>query len=112
MDVMRNKPDEVPNEKLTTSAVPPTTASWRTIVAFAQTMDGYKAIGQKECAQLANRVRGEFKSSALLPETLSVRELRSCLFFEQRRFNHFGHEPEGGDRFLVNALLDAIQKRI
>src|SRR5215469_15873231 len=105
MDVMRKKPDEVPNENLTASAVPPITAPWRTIVVFAQTMDGYKTIGQKECAQLANRVKGVFESNALLPDTLSLGELRLCLFFEQRRFNHFGHEPQGADRIFVNALL-------
>jgi hypothetical protein len=106
------KPDEVPNEGLTASAVPPATASWRTIVGFALTIDGYKAIGQKECAQLANRVKSEFSREPASVETLSLTELRLCLFFEQRRFNHFGHEPQDADRIFINTLLGAIHRRI
>jgi hypothetical protein len=111
MDVPLKKPDEVPNERLAASAVPPATASWQTIVGFAHTMDGYKAIGLKECAQLANRVKSEFSIDAASIETLSLTELRFCLFFEQRRFNHFGHAPQGADRIFINALLDAIRKK-
>jgi hypothetical protein len=111
MDVLRKKPHEVPNESLTASAVPAVTASWHTVVGFAQTIDGYKAIGQKECAQLANRVKGEFSKDAASVETLSLTELRFCLFFEQRRFNHFGHEPQDADRTFINTLLEAIQKK-
>src|ERR1700722_17815573 len=101
MDVLRKKPDKVPNECLTASAVPPVTASWHTIVSFALTIDGYKAIGQKECGKLANRVKSEFSKHAASVETLSLTELRSCLFFEQRRFNHFGHEPQDADRIFI-----------
>ena len=109
--MQRKKPDEVPNERLKASDVPPVTASWQTIVSFAQTIDGYRAIGQKECAQLANRVKNEFSKNAVSIQTLSLTELRSCLFFEQRRFNHFGHEPLGADRIFINTLLQAIQRK-
>ena len=112
MDVLRKWPDEVPNECLTASAVPPVTASWHAIVGFALTVDGYKAIGQKECGQLANRVKSEFSRNAASVETLSLTELRSCLFFEQRRFNHFGHDPQDTDRVFINTLLGAIRRKI
>src|SRR5579863_7070052 len=112
MDIARKKPDEIPNERLTASAVPAVTASWHTIVGFAQTIDGYKAIGHEECAQLGNRVKSEFSTNAASIEALSLTELRFCLFFEQRRFNHYGHAPEGADRIFVNALLDAIRKKL
>jgi hypothetical protein len=52
--------------------VPPVTASWQIIVGFALTIDGYKAIGQKECGQLANRVKSEFSKDAASVETLSL----------------------------------------
>ncbi len=112
MDVLRKKPDEVSNESLTASAVPPVTASWHTIDGFALTIDGYKAIGQKECAQLANRVKSAFSKNTASVDTLSLTELRLCLFFEQRRFNHLGHEPQDIDRSFTNALLEAIRKKI
>jgi hypothetical protein len=110
--VLRKKPDEVPNEGLTAWVVPSVTASWHAIVGFAHTIDGYKAIGRKECAELANRAKAEFLKDAVSIQTLSLKELRFCLFFEQRRFNHFGHEPVGADRIFINALLEAIQKKI
>jgi hypothetical protein len=40
MDVLYKKPDEIPNESLTASAVPPVTASWHAIVGFALTING------------------------------------------------------------------------
>ena len=112
MDVLRKKPDEVPNESLTASAVPPVTASWHTIMGFALTIDGYNAIGQKECAQLGNGGKSAVSKDAASVETLSLTELRLCLFFEQRRFNHFGHEPQDTDRMFINTPLQAIQKKI
>src|SRR5215831_16419529 len=106
---MRKKPDEVSNENSTASAVPPVRASWHTIAVFAQTMDGYKAIGQKECGQLANRVRSKSKNNAAFLGRSSLTELRLCLFVEQRRFNHFGYAPQGADKIFINTLLEAIQ---
>jgi hypothetical protein len=107
---MRKKPDEVPNECLKATAVPPVTASWHVIGSFALTLDGYQAIGQKECGQLANKVKSEFPRNAASLQSLSLKELRVCLFFEQRRFNHFNREPHGADRIYINALLEAIQR--
>ena len=88
-------PDEVPNEHLKATAIPSVTASWHTIGNFALTLDGYQAIGQSECGQLANRVKSEFARNAASLQSLSLTELRACLFFEQRRFHHFGEEPQG-----------------
>jgi hypothetical protein len=31
------------------------------------------------------------------------------LFFEQRRFNHFGREPEGEDLNYIRSLIDRIR---
>jgi hypothetical protein len=106
---MRKKPDEVPNESVEATAVPPATASWNTIASFALTLDGYQAVGQKECGQLANKVKSEFPGNAAFLQSLSLRELRVCLFFEQRRFNHFNREPQGAERAYINALLEAIK---
>jgi hypothetical protein len=92
--------------------VPPATASWGAIGAFALTLDGYDAIGQRECGVLANRVNGEFAKKPETLQALSLREARACLFFEQRRFHHFGWEPKGVGREYINALLDAIRNKI
>lgn len=92
--------------------VPPVTASWSAIGAFALTLDGYDAIGQRECGDLANRVNSEFAKNPETLRQLSLTEARACLFFEQRRFHHFGWEPEGAAREYVNALLEAIRNKI
>lgn len=109
---MQKLPEAIPNENLTASVVPPTTASWHLIQEFALTLNGYEVIGQKECGTLANRVKKEFSVSTTSLQRLSLTELRSCLFFEQRRFHHFGEEPVGDDRVFVNALLDAIHQKL
>lgn len=103
---------EIPNERLNATAVPPATASWHIIGRFALTLDGYRAIGQKECSQLAEKVGGEFSRDATSLQRLSLTELRACLFFEQRRFRHFGSEPQDADRDYINALLETIRQRI
>ena len=105
-------PDEVPNEGLDATAVPPVTAAWNIIGNFALTLNGYKAVGEDECGYLANRVRGEFATDGACFQRLSLTELRACLFFEQRRFRHFGDEPEGEDRIYANALLEAIRSKV
>ncbi len=35
-----------------------------------------------------------------------------CLFFEQRRFRHFGYDPEGEDLRYVAGLVDKIREYI
>jgi hypothetical protein len=104
--------DEIPNEHLNATAVPPATASWQTIGSFAITLNGYRAIGQKECSQLAKKVGGEFSRDAISLQSLSLTELRACLFFEQRRFRHFGSEPQDADRDYINALLETIRQKV
>jgi hypothetical protein len=97
---------------LNATDVPPVTASWSTIAAFALTLDGYEVIGQQQCGKLANRVNSEFLRSPTSLQQLSLTEARACLFFEQRRFRHFGWEPEGADRHYINALLETIRSKI
>ena len=89
----------VPNKLLQFSEIPSPEADYVDISEFALTFDGYDL---PNCADLAN------SRSA---ETLS--ELRAVLFFEQRRFRHFGYYPEGEDleyiRMLVRKIKSAVQ---
>lgn len=80
---------------------------------FALTLNGYEIMGGlHECGELANRVKKGFSAKLESLQGLSLTDLRACLFFEQRRFRHFGEEPQGDDRVFVNALLDAIRQRV
>jgi len=65
---------------------------------FALSFDGYEAVGPDRCAEIANR-----KS----PRTLT--EFRVCLFFEQRRWRHFGQEPDVEARRYIESLLEGIR---
>jgi len=87
--------------------MPPAGADWGAIQRFALTFDGYEAFGD-ECGNLANaRQEGRLPVEG---QTLSV--LRGCLFFEQRRWRHFGEQPEGDNLRYMQALLDAIRSRV
>lgn len=95
------KPDDIPSPK----------ASWRTISDFALSFDGYERFGNKRLASLANSSRKFFSEKGGLPE-LSLDELRCCLFFEQRRFRHFGCDPEKDDLLYIRAVVVAIREQV
>jgi len=106
-------PDEIRNEHLNAFAVPPISASWQVIGTSALTFNGYKTLGGfKQCAELANRIKREFSAKVTPLRSLSLTELRSCLFFEKRRFNHYGEDPQGDDRAFINSLIEAIREKV
>lgn len=86
---------EIPNEKLTIFHVP---AKWDDWNQFALTFNGYEALGHEQCARLANQ-----KS----PKTLT--EYRACLFFEARRWRHFGQPPDEEAHAYIQSLLEGIR---
>ena len=105
-------PTEIPDEKLRVDAIPSNAAPWKTIARFALTMNGYRVIGDEEVGKLANRVKSDFEQNQRSLGGLTLTEVRGCFFFEQRRFRHFGTEPEGADRIYINALLDEIRGKV
>jgi hypothetical protein len=88
----------VPNKLLQFSEIPSPEADYVDISEFALTFDGYDL---PNCADLAN------SRSA---ETLS--ELRAVLFFEQRRFRHFGYFPKGEDLEYIRTLIQEIRVKV
>jgi hypothetical protein len=102
---------EIPSGSLSASMVPSLNAKWLEICQFALTYDGYRHTGSTNaCAELANSTRARHRSGKSVPGSLD--HLRTCLFFEQRRFHHFGHEPEGSDFEYVQAIVLAIRKKV
>src|SRR5258708_1918094 len=76
--------ETIPNNELQLDQVPKPEADWDLISKFALTFNGYKAWGSFEkCAEIANQERHS-----------SLTELRTCLFFEDRRWHHYGDEPD------------------
>jgi hypothetical protein len=92
----------ISNEQLKAADVPEPNADWSTISTFALTFDGYGVHGSfEECAEIAQARRTE-----------SLTDLRTCLFFEQRRWRHFGEVPDGDAMVYIQALLKQIRQRI
>jgi len=93
---------QIPNREISLEHVPPSDSDWSTIAAFALTYDGFTASGSFErCAEIANDHRHD---------TLS--DLRTCLFFEQRRWRHYGRPPEGDDLAYIRNLVESIRGKI
>ncbi|MGB6686543.1 MAG: DNA methyltransferase [Terracidiphilus sp.] len=83
-----------------------------TIWHYALTVDGYEFSKEhcgRECGDLANERLQDYKETKKWKG--SFQELRCCLFFEQRRWRHFGYDPEGEDLAAIFALFGAICER-
>lgn len=103
-------PTAISNDELKPHHVPLADAAWKDIVRFAHTFNGYLEAGSLEAAgALANRYAN---ASSNLLATLTLEELRICLFFEQRRWNHYGGKPEGEDMNYIRTLVEQIRSRV
>lgn len=93
---------EIANNDLTPDDIPSPDAEWDEIQEFALTFNGYEFWGSFEkCADMANaRRRG------------SPSEIRTCLFFEQRRWRHFGEDPDAEAMIYIRELVDQIRARV
>jgi hypothetical protein len=82
------------------------------IFHYALTVGGYdyaKAHLGIECGELANQKQVHFKELGKWEGTFE--ELRCCLFFEQRRYHHFGYSPQGEDETAIIELYKTIGER-
>lgn len=87
---------------LTLRDVPPDSAGWDEIARFALAYDAYGALGSFEAvAAIADR-----------GDPRSLEECRVCLFFEQRRWRHFGEDPEGDDLAYIRGLVRRIRDEL
>lgn len=92
------------NRDLRRSMVPGPHACWEAVEEFALSYDGYSY--WSDLGKLAGGSMRAWARQGSLPGTLD--ELRGCLFYEQRRWHHFGLEPQGRGAVYVRALLDAL----
>lgn len=77
-------------------------ADWLAINEFALAFDGYQYWGSfDKCADIAN---------ARLNRTLT--ELRTCLFFEQRRWRHLDCDPDPEAEAYIRILIEKIRRKI
>jgi hypothetical protein len=89
---------EISNRELTPADIPPPDAIWWTIEEFALSFNGYKRWGSFEkCADIANARRHG-----------SIDDLRTCLFFEHRRWHHFGCHPDEKAMSYIRGVVEKI----
>lgn len=98
----------VPNADLGRHMVPPAGGSWAEVEELALSYDGYGY--WSDVAELGNRSLQRWTRDRTLPPSLD--ELRGCLFYEQRRWHHFGEEPHGRGAEYVRALVEAIRAAV
>jgi hypothetical protein len=103
--------EEISNTSLKLPDIPEPGASWYEIAGFALTFDGYGHWGSFDrCAEIGNNGAENYGKDQTLPRSLT--ELRTCLFFEQRRWHHFGDEPDGRVMVYIRALVEAIRANV
>ena len=104
-------PREIANAELGESDVPPPNSGWQKIGRNALSFNGYEWWGSFEkCAEIGKRGLEAFRATGALPG--SVTELRTCLFFEQRRWRHFGLDPDEEAMNYIGALVEEIRRKV
>ena len=86
------------NKDLQLSQIPAPESDYSEIEKFALTFNGYEV---PNCADIANTRSAK-----------SLTELRAALFFEQRRYRHFGSKPTGEDLHYIRTLVKRIRDRV
>jgi O-acetyl-ADP-ribose deacetylase (regulator of RNase III) len=83
------------------------------IFQIALLIDGYNLapkLGLGDCGTFANAKLDEYNDSGQVKA--SAIELWICLFFEQRRWRHFGGVPRGPDLAYIQYLYKAFRKAL
>mgnify|MGYP001317430040 CR=1 FL=1 len=103
--------EQIESRDLTLDDVPTGDAEWYRITEFALTFDGYAHWGSfDKSAEIGNRGAEEFADNEVLPD--SLKELRTCLFFEQRRYHHLGRPPSEQAMRYIRALVEGIRRKV
>jgi len=103
--------DKIPNTQLIESDIPAQRAGWKKIEPFAFTFNGYDHWGSfKKCREIAQLGVTTYRNHQGLDQSLT--DLRTCLFFEARRWKHFKKKPSKSGMDYIHALLNAIRMRV
>ena len=101
----------IPNSQLIEKDLPPRRASWKKIQPFALTFNGYEHWGSfKKCRQVAQNGVTLFRTQQELNQSLT--DLRTCLFFEARRWKHYAKSPSRKGMEYIHTLVEAIRLKV
>lgn len=103
--------NKIPNSQLIEKDIPSNKASWKKILPFALTFNGYEQWGTFEkCQEIAKQGIAIFRSDKQLSQSLT--DLRTCLFYEARRWTHLEKSPNKKGLEYIHALIEAIRIRV
>jgi hypothetical protein len=103
--------DTIPNSQLIDSDIPSRRSSWKKIEPFAFTFNGYDHWGSfKKCREIAQLGVANYRNHLNFDQSLT--DLRTCLFFEARRWKHFEKKPSKNGMEYIHLILDAIRARV
>jgi hypothetical protein len=100
----------IASEQLNPDTFPQKRDPFNILVAFAYSFDGYAHFGMEACAALANETLSTFYHTNILPNDMDI--LRTCLFFEARRWSLYQREPDNKGLIYMHALIDRIKKKV
>jgi hypothetical protein len=100
---MTNKwPDEIPSELLTLADVPDESADWSAIGRFALTLPPSEN----------NPYNVDEEDWGRLTNASSLVDMRSRLYLEQRRWNHYGRRPSADIVRQAQRVIALIRARL
>ena len=103
--------EKIANSELMNNIIPPRRAGWKKIQPFALTFNGYAHWGSfKRCREVAEHGVKLYRGQRPLDQTLT--DLRTCLFFEARRWKHYEKDPSKKGMEYIRALVEAIRLRV
>lgn len=103
--------NRIPNSQLIEKDIPSRRAGLSKIETFALTYNGYAQWGSfKKCREVAKQGINLYKENKELNQSLT--NLRTCLFFEARRWKHFEKAPNKKRVDYIHALVEAIRTRV
>ncbi len=99
---------KIPNSQLLDGDIPSRRAAWKNIIPFAQSFNGYAQWGSYEkCREVAHFGVELYKAKQETPQSLT--DLRTCLFYEARRWKHLEKKPTKPGLTYIHALVEAIR---
>jgi hypothetical protein len=102
---------KIPNSQLRNGDLPSRRAAWKNIIPFAHSFNGYEHWGSfKKCREVARQGVALHKANRALNQSLT--DLRTCLFFEARRWKRLDKAPSKAGLLYIYALVEAIRMRV
>ena len=103
--------NEFSNADLTIEDIPKPEDGWGKFSGFALIFNGYDFHdGFEACGEITNHWLKIYKNDGNLPPNLA--DLRTCLFFEQRRWRHYGFNHGEDAMDYVRALVSGIRTNV